>query len=115
LDIESIYGVARDVEIKIEFYDSFGHLWLLCKNSISGNSIPEICSKVRMDCVFEKFPLNKGTYYLNVTISVQQQLADEISNVARIDIEQGLFYQTGKLPPPNKGFLSEYQWKIQTD
>jgi lipopolysaccharide transport system ATP-binding protein len=42
LDLQSIPSESRDVEVKIEFHDPFGHLWCLCKNSISGNAIPVI-------------------------------------------------------------------------
>jgi lipopolysaccharide transport system ATP-binding protein len=106
---------SRDVEVKLEFYDPFGHLWCLCKNSISGSSIPVIKGKVTIDCVFPKFPLNKGTYHITATITVRNQLADEIINTATIEVEDGMFYETGKLPPAHKGFLADYQWKIHTD
>lgn len=115
LDLLSATAESRDVEVKLEFYDPFGHLWCLCKNSISGPSITVVKGKAIVDCVFPKFPLNKGTFHITVTVTVQNQLADEIINAATIEVEDGMFYETGKLPPAHKGFLADYQWKIHTD
>lgn len=103
---------VNDVEVTIEFYDTYGHLWFISKNSISGNSIEKITRRTYLDCHFPKFPLNKNFYYLNVAAYARNELSDEVTNAATIEVEQGLFYSTGKLPKPAKGMLVEYDWRI---
>ncbi len=115
LELLSSESISRDVEIKIELFDSYGHLWCLCKNSISGRPLDVIREKTIIDCVFPKFPLNQGTFHINATIFVQNQVADEIINALTIAVDQGMFYETGKLPPSNKGFLSVYHWQLKTE
>ena len=63
-----------------------------------------------IECLIPKFPLNKNYYYLNVAVFVQNELSDEVINASSIEVEQGIFYTTGKLPPPNRGVLVEYSW-----
>ncbi len=115
LELHSTELESRNVEVKIELLDSFGHLWCFCKNSISGTSITMLKDKVTIDCVFPKFPLNKGTYHLSTTIFVQNQLSDEVINATSINVDQGMYYETGKLPPAHKGFLSDYHWVLKPD
>ena len=105
----------KNVEVKIELFDSFGHLWCFCKNSISGSSISMFKEKATIDCIFPKFPLNKGAYYLSTTIFVQNQLSDEVINAVTISVDHGRYYETGKLPPAHKGFLSDYNWVLKSD
>lgn len=115
LDLHSNELESRNVEVKIELFDSFGHLWCFCKNSISGSSIAALKGKATIDCIFPKFPLNKGAYHLSTTIFVQNQLSDEVINALTINVDQGMYYETGKLPPVHKGFLSDYTWVLKTD
>jgi hypothetical protein len=50
-------------------------------------------------------------YFINASLFVTNQLADEVLNVMSVEVEPGLFYETGKLPQANKGFLVDYEWK----
>ena len=59
-----------------------------------------------------KFPLNTNMYFINVSVFSTNQLADEVLNVMSVEVEPGLFYESGKLPQANKGFLVEYEWKV---
>ena len=50
-----------------------------------------------------KFPLIPGCIY-KCSVTVSNKLSDEILNVMPIEVEPGIFYESGKLPSPNKGF-----------
>lgn len=113
VDLESSQDQLRDIEIRFEFYDIYGHLWFMSKNSISGNAIMQAGRKISMQCHFPKFPLNKNFYYLNAAVQVQNELSDEIINALSFEVEHGKFYETGKLPPSSKGFLAEYHWTMK--
>lgn len=102
---------AFNVVIQLEFIDVYGQLCFVANNSISNQSIPKLHEQETVECVIPKFPLNTGMYFINVGIYVTNQLADEILSVISLEVEPGMFYNTGKLPPPNKGFLVAYSWK----
>lgn len=111
LNLEATANEAHNVVVHLEFYDIYGQLCFMASNSISNSSIPVIRGRHSITCHFPKFPLNVNMYFINVAVYATQQLADEILNVLSVEVEPGPFYQTGKLPLPNKGFLVEYEWK----
>ena len=104
--------VVRNVDVQIDFYDTYGHLWFITKNSISGSSIEVIEERTILHCRFPKFPLNKNFYYLNISVYAMNEISDEVVNALTIEVEHGIFYQTGKLPASNKGVLVDYQWTV---
>lgn len=102
---------AYDVVIQLEFLDIYGQLCFVANNSMSNHSIPKINDPLTIECLVPKFPLNTGTYFINTAIYVSNQLSDEVLNATDFEVAPGLFYGTGKLPPPHKGLLVEYSWK----
>ncbi len=102
---------AYNVIVQLEFYDMYGQLCFVANNSISNSSVPKINGNQSLTCHIPKFPLNTNMYFINAAVYVGNQLADEVLNIAAIEVEGGLFYSTGKLPPPNKGFLAAYTWE----
>lgn len=111
LQLEKKSADAFNVVIQLEFMDVYGQLCFVANNSISNHSIPKLQDLEIVECAIPKFPLNTGMYSINVGIYVTNHLSDEILNALSIEVEPGLYYETGKLPPPNKGFLVEYSWK----
>jgi len=109
LELEAMKEVFNIV-IQLEFYDLFGHLWFVCNNNMSGSSIIKMTGLKNVECHIPKFPLNANSYFMNVAIYVQNQLSDEVANALPIEVVPGMFYQTGRLPPPNKGVLIDYSW-----
>jgi lipopolysaccharide transport system ATP-binding protein len=102
---------AHDVRIQLEFLDLYGQLCFIANNTFSNHSLPGISGVKEIKCIIPRFPLNKGLYFINTNIYASNQLADEIMKVMEIDVEPGLFYATGELPPANKGLLVDYHWE----
>lgn len=109
LDLESKQEVYN-VVVQLEFYDMYGQLCFVADNTISNSSIAKIHGRQSIACHIPRLPLNTNMYFLNATVYVTNQLADEILNIASVDVEAGPFYTTGKLPSSNKGFLVDYTW-----
>ena len=101
----------HDVRVQIEFYDIYGQLSFIANNTFSNHSLPNITGTKMMQCIIHKFPLNTGLYFVNLNIYANNILSDEIMKIMEIDVEPGHFYETGKLPPPNKGLLVDYRWE----
>lgn len=111
LQLDLQVAIAYDVVIQLEFLDIYGQLCFVANNSMSNHSIPKLDASLAVECLVPKFPLNTGTYFINTAIYVSNQLSDEVLNAIDVEVAPGLFYGTGKLPPPHKGLLVEYNWK----
>ncbi|HEY3385327.1 MAG TPA: ABC transporter ATP-binding protein [Saprospiraceae bacterium] len=110
IQMETTSSQAYNVVVQLEWYDMFGQLCFVANNGISNSSIPKINSGQSYTCHIPKFPLNKGMYFISGSIHVANQLADEVLHITTLDVDEGLFYATGKLPQANKGFLVDYTW-----
>ena len=99
-----------DIRIQVEVCNMYGQLCFTASNTVSDHSLSSIRDVHNLTCTISKLPLNTGVYFVNINIYAQNRLADEILNVLEIDVEPGLFYKTGNLPPANKGMLVEYTW-----
>ena len=110
--LESSSQPAFNVVVQLEFYDMYGQLCFIANNGISNHSIAKINGQQTITCHIPKFPLNSNMYFINASVFVTNQLADEVLNVLSVEVEPGLFYETGKLPQANKGFLVDYTWKV---
>jgi len=110
--LESSSQPAFNVVVQLEFYDMYGQLCFIANNGISNHSIAKINGQQTITCHIPKFPLNSNMYFINASVFVTNQLADEVLNVLSVEVEPGLFYETGKLPQANKGFLVDYTWIV---
>ena len=111
LQLDTNVANAFNVVIQLEFLDIYGQLCFVANNSMSNHSISDMNAPQIVECFLPKFPLNTGTYFINTAIYVSNELSDEVLNAVDIEVEPGMFYGTGKLPPPHKGILVEYSWK----
>ena len=110
--LETSNQPAFNVVVQLEFYDMYGQLCFIANNGISNHSIAKINGQQTITCHIPKFPLNCNMYFINASVFVTNQLADEVLNVMSVEVEPGLFYETGKLPQANKGFLVDYTWIV---
>jgi lipopolysaccharide transport system ATP-binding protein len=64
-------------------------------------------------CSFEKLPLQPGLYYLHFFVSDLRNVFDHVHYAARLEVESGNFFGTGKLPPSGT-FLVSNNWQLAT-
>ena len=100
-----------NVVVQMEFVDLYGQLWFVANNSYSQTSIASLSGSKTIECHIPKFPLNPHSYAIHVGIYVMNQLADEVLNAVSLEVQPGMYYSTGKLPPIGKGMLVDYEWK----
>lgn len=64
---------------------------------------------------FDRLRLVPGQYRLTLYAKVDGLVADWIHAAVQLEVEQGDFYFTGKLPPQQQGqFLMDYQYETET-
>jgi lipopolysaccharide transport system ATP-binding protein len=107
-------GSHRNVHISMAFYNTYGEAVLYLSNEIAGNYFEEIPGKAAFVCGMEKFPLMPGSYSVNLYCTINGVVADWVKDAARVDVEHGDFYGSGKLPPTTYGaVIVPYSWTVK--
>ena len=66
-----------------------------------------------MICEFDRMALLPGRYTLNIYATVNGVLADWVTDAASIEVSEGDFFGTGRLPSSRYGsVLVAHRWKI---
>jgi lipopolysaccharide transport system ATP-binding protein len=103
----------RNVHISMAFYNTFGEAVLYFSNEIAGSDFEQVAGEAFV-CSLEKFPLMPGSYSVNLYCTLNGVLADWVRDAARVDVEYGDFYGSGKLPPPSYGpVVVPYTWTVR--
>jgi lipopolysaccharide transport system ATP-binding protein len=111
----SYAGVAplRNVHISMGFYTPFGQGALYVSNELVGKFFHEAPPNGVFRCNFDKLPLLPGTYSVNLFCTVNGIMADWLTDAARITVQDGDFYGTGKLPPQGYGSVAvSHDWEL---
>ena len=64
-------------------------------------------------CDLPRLPLKSGHYTFNLMGRINGQVSDYITDAGVLDVEDGDFFGTGRLPGEHHGhFLFDQQWNI---
>ena len=104
-----------DLKVAIVFSDSLGRRLSTCSmehNIVAQKKFPTIGQII---CNIDRFPLLHGRYYVLLWSSVNGQPADRIENAFYVDVAEGDFFGSGKLPRPeyHGSFLIDHSWRIE--
>jgi lipopolysaccharide transport system ATP-binding protein len=106
----------KNVSVVLGFYGNYQQFLFICGNEISGDNFDNIPSNGRINCKIPKLPLSKGNYGFNFHISVNGIMEDWVKENMSIQVIEGDFFGTGKLPPEShSGFLVNHRWTIDSD
>ena len=104
----------RNVHISMAFYNPFGEGALYLSNDVAGNQFENIPQEGAFTCAFDKLPLLPGYYSVNVYCTINGVLADWVRDAARVHVEDGDFYGSGKLPPKGYGsVVAPHAWSVR--
>jgi lipopolysaccharide transport system ATP-binding protein len=80
-----------------------------------GVTIEAQSERIILVCSVSKWNIRSGIYGLNVYLTVAGMVSDWIQDGIRIQVEDGDFYGTGRLPPEGySNTLSEYDWLLSS-
>ena len=102
-----------DVDVDMLFFDLFGQCVLLVGTGFVGKEFREAPPRGTLVCRFDKFPLLPGVYHVNLYVGVKGVTADWIKNAVTIQVVEGDYYGSGKLPPKGYGQVAvPYDWEV---
>ena len=85
----------------------------LLSSRFSGDVLPQLPAEGALDCVIPEVALAAGTYTLTVSLVAGLELADEVLGAARLDVEPGAFFSSGRTPGPENGVvLTRHRWAL---
>lgn len=117
LSIELRYrstGVERlgVVSVALNICDKSGTIVFSCWNDLSGDVLQNLDPQGKLICDVPRIPLPQGVYGLNVALVVDKDLEDKISDVAKLVINEGDFFGTGKILGVKQGLvLVKHGWR----
>src|SRR5262249_21093961 len=77
----------------------------MLSNRFTGETLPLLPAEGALDCVIPEVSLAPGSYILNVTVESGLEVLDSVLGAARLDVEPGPFFATGKTPRADNGVV----------
>src|SRR5262249_13250069 len=109
-------GSATNVEVSVAIYGSSREAVGLLGNGLTGERLAVLPTNGTLVCSLATANLAPGSYTLDVYCTVNGVVADWIADAARIDVTEGSFFDSGKLPPPGYGHvLIPQMWRVDGD
>jgi lipopolysaccharide transport system ATP-binding protein len=104
----------QNVDVQIGFFSSLGQRIAWLSNELAGTHLEQLPSKGTFLCTIDRLPLVPDRYSINVFINVNGSLADWIKDVASVQIADGDFYGSGRLPPKGLSMILLTQsWRFE--
>ncbi len=117
LNIQIDYKAEREkvkyVLFRIQVLNNNHEIVFICNNEHSSELFPAIDSHGKAICTIPKLPLFGGVYYLNIQIySRESGLLDEVEFAKELNVTDGDFFSSGKIPVIKKGVLVSHTWRM---
>ena len=102
---------GKSVVMSIAFFNMMGQPLFLCRSDLVGTEYRNLPKTGAVACRVPKLPLPPGRHRINLHCEVNGNLSDWLRDILVIDVAQGDFYRSGRLPPSNRGdLLVEHAW-----
>jgi lipopolysaccharide transport system ATP-binding protein len=104
----------KNVEVSLGLFTLRGEGCLYLANHLTGDELALLPEVGTMVCQFDRALLMPGIYSMNVYCTVNGDLADWVQDAARIEVAEGDFFGTGKIPPPGYGnVVTPHRWIVE--
>jgi lipopolysaccharide transport system ATP-binding protein len=107
----SKYSKQNDFLFRLQFVDLEDNILFTCNNEHSHSLFSSKEGEHSVDCFIPKFPLFSGNFFIHVQCySKSLGVLDEVEYAVNLEVIEGDFFGTGKLPLIKKGVLVEHKW-----
>jgi lipopolysaccharide transport system ATP-binding protein len=111
LPYESKGDSPKNVSVTVAFYDDYNRSLMRCRSEVVNGDFEVLPARGELRCRLPRFPLMPGFYSVMLACVVNGKLADKIMDALTVQVIEGDFYRTGKLPQAGSGFfLADYEW-----
>jgi lipopolysaccharide transport system ATP-binding protein len=104
-------GKLRDVHVAFSLQEHIGDPIINCNTADVGRDFTVVPETGVFVCEMKKFPLRASRYTGNVYSAVRGYTSDWVRGAFFVDVVDGDFYGTGKLPPQGK-LLVSHDWDL---
>ena len=105
---------AANVDISVGLFASRGEGSGFLGNALVGTDLGVLPKTGEIVCRLPRCPLLPGTYTLNLYCTINGIVADWIVEAARVDVAEGDYFGTGRLPTPGYGHTAvDHTWAIE--
>jgi lipopolysaccharide transport system ATP-binding protein len=101
------------------------HVWLVNERGVnvtylssrfSGDLLPQLQTRGALECRIPELALAPGTYLLNVDVVAGLDLVDSVQAAAKLEVEPGPFFPSGRTPKEEQGvLLTRHNWALAPD
>lgn len=103
-------SIGRPLQIGISLYDLLGNLKFAVNTDASGDRFV-LEPEGKLSCRIRKWPLTQGVYSITLYSEVNGTIADWIEEAANIEVDDGDFFGTGRLPAKGScGVMIPFEW-----
>jgi lipopolysaccharide transport system ATP-binding protein len=103
----------RNVGIEVLFYNQLGTCVLLAGSNYAGTVFERVPERGTFLCHFEKLPLMPGIYQLRFVCLVDGIETDDIANAVTLQVVEGDYYGSGKLPEGYGDIAVPHSWEVR--
>ncbi len=105
---------GRAVHASIAVNGALGDRICTLISHIAQGELGDLPQRGRLRCRLDKLPLMPGQYLLDFYGDVNEICNEWLFSAASLNVTEGDYYGTGKLPLPGRGaFLAEHQWSVE--
>ena len=106
-------GLGR-VRVGFAVYGALVEPIFQCLNDTSGDVIDELAADGAFTCTIPRLPLSPGHYTISVYCEVDGKVADWVQHAAVLEVVEGDFFGTGRLPSDAHGtFYVDHSWSSE--
>lgn len=102
-----------DVDVTIGLFDTLGSGALFLGSELAGTQWSLVPKAGVFRCAIQKVGLLPGTYQANAMVTSRGEPLDWVLDAFRLQVEDGDFYGTGRLPPTGYGSVAhDHEWTL---
>src|ERR1035437_7286214 len=104
----------KNVEVSLGIFTFRGEGCMYLGSHLTGDEMAVLPEVGTLVCQFDRTMLLQGSYSMNVYCTVNGEVADWVQDAARIEVAEGDFFGTGKIPPPGYGnVVAPHRWLVE--
>jgi lipopolysaccharide transport system ATP-binding protein len=96
-------GPLRNVVLNIPIHSVTGGFVTMLSNLYAAQAFERLAPRGYLACQIERLPLAPGRYLFSLYLHEDNILQDQLQDAVALDVEEGDFYGTGRLPPASWG------------